>query len=42
MDCSVLRVDVNFGTVYLMYVQVILGSVNVSEWPPMGKSCSLG
>ena len=37
MFCSVARVGVRFGTVYLMYVNFILGSVMVAERPPFGK-----
>ena len=29
-------------TFHLMYVQIIFSSVYVVEWPPFGKSCSLG
>ena len=37
MICSVARFEVSFGTAYLMYVQIILGSVKVAEWAPIGK-----
>ena len=35
--CSVARFDVSFGTVCLMYVQIIMSSVKVAEWLPFGK-----
>ena len=37
MVCYVVHFDVSFGTVYLMYVQIILSSIKVLEWPPFGK-----
>ena len=37
MTCSVSRFDVCFGTVYLMCLQIILGSVKVAKWPPFRK-----
>ena len=37
MVCPVARLDVTFGTIILMYVQIILGSVKIDEWPPFGK-----
>ena len=37
MVCAVARIDVSYGTVYLMYVQIMLGLVKVAEWPQFRK-----
>ena len=37
MDSNVARFDVSFGTAFLVYVEIILGSGTVAEWPPFGK-----
>ena len=37
MVCSLVRLDVCFGTVFFWYVKIILGSVKKAEWQPYGK-----
>ena len=38
MICSVARFDVSLGTVYLMFVRIIIGPVKVVSDPLFGRS----